>query len=155
MLVGPQIAPFTMHAWRIYRYTRTAHMFDRNRIPDLSNENLWRNDTRQGSIAIMKHAIDIQRVYEHTGDDGHVHFLVDRLWPRGVKKESLNLGLAQGRCTQQCASRLVWTRPPALGRIPPTLRTGAGCQSCQLASDTGCGKEKARDALLWCARHRA
>ncbi|HKR41490.1 MAG TPA: DUF488 family protein [Paraburkholderia sp.] len=39
----------------------------------------------------MKHAIDIQRVYEHTGDDGHVHFLVDRLWPRGIKKESLNL----------------------------------------------------------------
>lgn len=39
----------------------------------------------------MKHAIDIQRVYEHAGDDRHVRFLVDRLWPRGVKKESLSL----------------------------------------------------------------
>ncbi|MBJ9696828.1 DUF488 domain-containing protein [Burkholderia cenocepacia] len=39
----------------------------------------------------MKHAIDIQRVYEHVGDDGHVHFLVDRLWPRGIKKESVKL----------------------------------------------------------------
>lgn len=39
----------------------------------------------------MKHAIDIQRVYERAGDDAHLHFLVDRLWPRGIKKESLSL----------------------------------------------------------------
>ncbi len=39
----------------------------------------------------MKHAIEIQRVYEHAGHDGHVHFLVDRLWPRGIKKESVKL----------------------------------------------------------------
>lgn len=39
----------------------------------------------------MKHVIDIQRVYEHPVDDKHVHFLVDRLWPRGIKKESLSL----------------------------------------------------------------
>ncbi|WP_433706592.1 DUF488 domain-containing protein [Paraburkholderia sacchari] len=39
----------------------------------------------------MKHTIDIQRIYGHAGDDGHVHFLVDRLWPRGIKKESLSL----------------------------------------------------------------
>ena len=39
----------------------------------------------------MKHAIDIQRIYGHAGDDRHVHFLVDRLWPRGIKKESLSL----------------------------------------------------------------
>ncbi|HEY3537203.1 MAG TPA: DUF488 family protein [Trinickia sp.] len=39
----------------------------------------------------MKHTIDIQRVYERVGDDGHVHFLVDRLWPRGIKKDSVKL----------------------------------------------------------------
>ncbi|KXU97677.1 hypothetical protein CR51_22140 [Caballeronia megalochromosomata] len=39
----------------------------------------------------MKHAIDIQRIYGHAGDDEHVHFLVDRLWPRGIKKDSLSL----------------------------------------------------------------
>ena len=39
----------------------------------------------------MKHAIDIQRVYERVRDDGHVRFLVDRLWPRGIKKDSVKL----------------------------------------------------------------
>ncbi|WP_274381877.1 DUF488 domain-containing protein [Paraburkholderia hospita] len=39
----------------------------------------------------MKHVINIQHVSEHPVDDKHVHFLVDRLWPRGIKKESLSL----------------------------------------------------------------
>jgi hypothetical protein len=39
----------------------------------------------------MKHTIDIQRVYERVGDDGPVHFLVDRLRPRGIKKDSVKL----------------------------------------------------------------
>lgn len=29
---------------------------------------------------------------KHAGDGGHVHFLVDRLWPRGIEKESVELG---------------------------------------------------------------
>jgi uncharacterized protein YeaO (DUF488 family) len=39
----------------------------------------------------MKHAIDIQRIYEHADDAAHAHFLVDRLWPRGIRKESVRL----------------------------------------------------------------
>ncbi|TFW33822.1 DUF488 domain-containing protein [Massilia horti] len=39
----------------------------------------------------MKHAIDIQRIYEHADDAAHAHFLVDRLWPRGIRKESVKL----------------------------------------------------------------
>jgi uncharacterized protein YeaO (DUF488 family) len=39
----------------------------------------------------MKHTIEIRRVYDHAPDDKYVHFLVDRLWPRGIKKESLGL----------------------------------------------------------------
>jgi uncharacterized protein YeaO (DUF488 family) len=37
----------------------------------------------------MKRTIDIQRVYEHAGDDRHVYFLVDQLWPRGIKKDAV------------------------------------------------------------------
>jgi uncharacterized protein YeaO (DUF488 family) len=33
--------------------------------------------------------ISLQRVYEQRGPHG-THFLVERLWPRGVKKESLH-----------------------------------------------------------------
>jgi uncharacterized protein YeaO (DUF488 family) len=35
--------------------------------------------------------IQIERVYGHTSADGSKRFLVERLWPRGVKKESLAL----------------------------------------------------------------
>ncbi|HTR07080.1 MAG TPA: DUF488 family protein [Paraburkholderia sp.] len=38
---------------------------------------------------MTKPAIDIQRVYEPLPEDGHTCFLVDRLWPRGKRKEAL------------------------------------------------------------------
>lgn len=40
----------------------------------------------------MKHArIDITRAYDAPDSDGHARFLVDRIWPRGVKKDSLGI----------------------------------------------------------------
>jgi uncharacterized protein YeaO (DUF488 family) len=35
--------------------------------------------------------IDIKRVYDERSADEGLRILVDRLWPRGVKKEALNL----------------------------------------------------------------
>ena len=35
--------------------------------------------------------IQIQRVYDHTKTDGAYRILVDRLWPRGIKKIDLQL----------------------------------------------------------------
>ncbi len=35
--------------------------------------------------------IQIERVYGHLSADGSKRFLVERLWPRGVKKESLEM----------------------------------------------------------------
>ena len=35
--------------------------------------------------------IRIKRVYESPADDDGVRFLVERLWPRGMKKESLRM----------------------------------------------------------------
>jgi uncharacterized protein YeaO (DUF488 family) len=35
--------------------------------------------------------INIERVYGHTTSDGGKRFLVERLWPRGIKKEALEM----------------------------------------------------------------
>ncbi len=35
--------------------------------------------------------INVERVYGHTASKGGKRFLVDRLWPRGIKKESLEI----------------------------------------------------------------
>ena len=35
--------------------------------------------------------IKVKRVYEVLEDDGGKRFLVDRLWPRGIKKENLKI----------------------------------------------------------------
>lgn len=40
----------------------------------------------------MKHRrIDIARAYDEPGSDEAIRFLVDRMWPRGVSKASLNI----------------------------------------------------------------
>ncbi len=35
--------------------------------------------------------INVERVYGHTASDGTARFFVERLWPRGIKKESLEM----------------------------------------------------------------
>lgn len=35
--------------------------------------------------------IQVKRVYEPSGPDDSIRFLVDRLWPRGVKREAMRL----------------------------------------------------------------
>ncbi len=35
--------------------------------------------------------IRVERVYGHTSADGSTRFLVERLWPRGIKKEALQV----------------------------------------------------------------
>src|SRR5580658_479985 len=37
-----------------------------------------------------KHKIQIERVYDESPSDHGTRFLVDRLWPRGVKKSALS-----------------------------------------------------------------
>ncbi len=39
----------------------------------------------------MKHRIHIKRIYEQPDEKDGYRILVDRLWPRGVKKESAKL----------------------------------------------------------------
>lgn len=40
---------------------------------------------------MAKQTISIRRVYDDPGKDEGARFLVDRIWPRGVKKEDLHL----------------------------------------------------------------
>lgn len=40
---------------------------------------------------MTKQTIDIQRVYDEPTRDTGARFLVDRIWPRGIKKEDLHL----------------------------------------------------------------
>jgi len=41
------------------------------------------------AVTVQVHPIRIKRVYEKPEADDGARFLVDRLWPRGVKKEAL------------------------------------------------------------------
>ena len=41
---------------------------------------------------MTKHTINIARVYDHAAVHAGTRFLVDRIWPRGIKKEALRLG---------------------------------------------------------------
>ncbi|PXX14244.1 uracil-DNA glycosylase [Paraburkholderia tropica] len=43
----------------------------------------------QETHTMTQGTIEIQRVYEPLPDDGRACFLVDRLWPRGIRKETL------------------------------------------------------------------
>lgn len=44
-------------------------------------------------LAIVTPKIRLQRVYDHSSTSPGARVLVDRLWPRGVKKEDLKLAL--------------------------------------------------------------
>ena len=48
--------------------------------------------------------IELQRVYEHSRTHG-TRFLVERLWPRGIRKESLHFsdGSRTSRPAMRCA----------------------------------------------------
>lgn len=47
------------------------------------------NQRSRGDHTMSKPTIDIQRVYDPLPEGDHACFLVDRLWPRGVRKEAL------------------------------------------------------------------
>ncbi len=44
---------------------------------------------QNGDTTMTKPTIDIQRVYEAPPTGDHACFLIDRLWPRGIRKEAL------------------------------------------------------------------
>ena len=69
--------------------------------------------------------IALKRAYEPArGDDGQ-RFLVERLWPRGVKKAALRIsGWLKRRRAQHRTAEMVQPRPGQMGRVSPPLLCG-------------------------------
>jgi len=68
--------------------------------------------------------IELQRVYEHHGTHG-TRFLVERLWPRGIRKESLHFSDWLKDVAQRFAAPVVPARGPQVGGVPTPLPEGA------------------------------
>src|SRR5262245_5330227 len=58
--------------------------------PYRSYENLMMRSLRMRCLGVFR-MIKLKRVYEQEPPDDGVRYLVERLWPRGVKKESLHI----------------------------------------------------------------
>jgi uncharacterized protein YeaO (DUF488 family) len=55
--------------------------------------------------------IKLKRVYDKRSSADGVSYLVERLWPRGIKKARIAPGrLDQGRCTQYRVAKVVQSR---------------------------------------------
>lgn len=50
---------------------------------------LFETSERRKGIKMTRRIIRVERVYEPTSECNAVRLLVDRLWPRGVKRENL------------------------------------------------------------------
>ena len=73
--------------------------------------------------------IRIKRVYEAPAPDDGCRVLVDRLWPRGVRRDALHCArLGQGPCAFGRTAQLVSRRSRGpLGGVPPPVRRRAAC----------------------------
>ena len=49
-----------------------------------------RNTARTGGPSLRKHEVQIERVYDKPFSSHGTRFLVDRVWPRGVRKSALS-----------------------------------------------------------------
>ena len=60
--------------------------------------------------------IRVKRVYEKPSKEDGFRLLVDRLWPRGMTKESAARGSVDERdCAERCAAEMVWARSGEMG----------------------------------------
>jgi hypothetical protein len=82
--------------------------------------------------------IHIKRVYEPAAKEDGARFLVERLWPRRMKKEALPMeDLVQGRSPERRSAPLVQPRSSQMEGIPTTLSDRASRQSCNLPTAVG------------------
>lgn len=68
--------------------------------------------------------IKLGRVYDKRNSNDGKHYLVERLWPRGVKKTSLQPGwLVQRCCAEHQTGKVVQSLPQKVGGVPaPVFR---------------------------------
>ena len=71
--------------------------------------------------AIAPHQIQLKRAYEAPADDDGTRVLIDRLWPRGVRKERLEGTVWEKAATPSTALR-VWFHEDREGRFDEFCR---------------------------------
>ncbi len=82
--------------------------------------------------------IAVKRAYEPAAKSDGKRFLVDRLWPRGLKKENLHLdGWVRDAAPSSRPANLVWARPAkngpsSSGATSPSCRTPMPGTSCSM-----------------------
>ena len=67
----------------------------------------------KGKVPAKK--LKLKRAYEEPAPADGRRVLVDRLWPRGLKKEAAALALGEGSRAEQRVAEMVRSRPRALG----------------------------------------
>jgi uracil-DNA glycosylase/uncharacterized protein YeaO (DUF488 family) len=96
---APDYVPLPHPSPRNQAWFKRHPWFEQDVLPDLQERvrallTPAQHDQRDAQSAkkdktMTKPVIDIQRVYDPLPEDGHTCFLVDRLWPRGMRKEAL------------------------------------------------------------------
>ena len=75
----------------------------------------------------MKNRIGIKRVYDRPGPEDGKRILVDRLWPRGLRKEEARIDYSgQGHFALLRAQEVVRPRSREVGRVQGALLRRAG-----------------------------
>ena len=100
--------------------------------------------------------ITTKRTYEPPASDDGRRILVERLWPRGMRKEALEADawMKEVAPTTQPAP-VVRPRGGALGGVSPALPEGAGLESLRLGAHPRSRHARHGDAALQRARHAA
>jgi hypothetical protein len=79
----------------------------------------------------------LKRAYEKAAPSDGARFLVERLWPRGIKKTDLRIEGWLKDVAQHCPAALVWARPGEMDGIPAPLFCRAGSKSRCMGAASG------------------
>lgn len=99
--------------------------------------------------------IEVKRAYDLAEADDGLRFLVDRLWPRGLKREALQLHAWLKEVAPRRIAPLVWPQAGQLGGIPTPLQRRAGPQAGSATAAVGGGRTGQGHSAIWGARSRA
>ena len=93
--------------------------------------------------------IRLKRTYDPPARADGRRILVERLWPRGMKKEGLAGGcLAERGCAQHRTAAVVRSSRGAVERVPATLQERAEQKARCLGADSRCQQTGHRDPAL-------
>ena len=108
-----------------------------------------RKSNGQRTIESRQNMIKLKRVYESTGKDDGKKFLVERLWPRGVKKTALADAIWLKDVAPSTELRKWFGHDPEeVGGVPASLSSGnKGARTSHRAYSAGCSTRHCNPAL--------